>query len=162
MLTARGWIEISSAGATVVAQTTKDACWRARRLFQSLSISRRQQKNPARWPGLVNDINSWRFFRAAVIPACLGILVRTRIARWRVPILWSLVGTLLWLRDRLFQARIMALARVRRLLAGSRIRCFRSVVVVNHHFLPSVAQGLRLLLRDDPMPASAIRSTSGT
>jgi hypothetical protein len=44
VLKARGWIEISSAGATVVAQTTKDACWRARCLFQNLSIGCRQQK----------------------------------------------------------------------------------------------------------------------
>jgi len=102
-------------------------------------------KNPARWPGLVHDMNSMRLFRAAVVATRLGILIRARVAGWRIPVLWSFVGTLLWLRVSLLKSGIMTLARVRGLLAWSRIWRFRAVVVVDHHSLPSVAQGLRLI-----------------
>ena len=107
------------------------------------------------------DIDRWRLFRTAVISACLGILIRARISGWRIPVLWSFVGTLLWLRVSLLQTGVMTLARVRCLLAWSRIWRFRAVVVVDHHSLPSVAQGLRLLLREDARIRSAICSTSG-
>lgn len=68
------------------------------------------------------------------------------------------VCALLWLRISLLEAGIMTFARVRRLLAWSRVWRFRAIVVVNHHFLPS---GLRLYLREGTSSRSAINSTSG-
>jgi hypothetical protein len=86
-----------------------------------------------------------RLFRAAVVATGLGILIRAWVPGWRIPVLWSFVGTLLWLGVSLLQAGIMALASVRVLLAWSRVWGFRTVVVVDHHSLPSEAQGLRLI-----------------
>jgi hypothetical protein len=99
--------------------------------------------------------------RAAIIAPRLGVLVGTRVARWWIPIFWSLVSALLWLRISLLKTGVMTFARFRCFLVWPGVWRFRAVVVVNHHFLPSVAQGLRIQLRGAAQTGSAISSTSG-
>ncbi|WP_339450368.1 hypothetical protein [Pseudomonas sp. EA_5y_Pfl2_R50] len=99
--------------------------------------------------------------RTAVTAARVGILVRSGVSRWWIPIFWSLVSALLWLRLSLLNTGIMTFARFWCFLVWPGVWRFRAVVVVNHHSLPSVAHGLRIQLRGAAEPGSAISSTSG-